>query len=109
VPHFGGPAIAAANGAGITVTAVLLLIGMRRKVIDVSLPALGAAAARLGLAAAAAGAAGFALGRVTAGLPDVVTVGAGGLVTLAVFVVSAHVLGVREVAEVVRKVRRHGN
>jgi putative peptidoglycan lipid II flippase len=100
VPHFGGPAIAAANGAGITVTAGLLLIGVRRRVIEVSLPALGGAAARLGLAAAGAAAAGVAIRRITAGLPDVVVVGTGGVVLLVAFVGLAHVLGVREVGQV---------
>jgi putative peptidoglycan lipid II flippase len=110
VPHFGGPAIAAANGAGITVTAGLLLIGVRRRVIEVSLPALGGAAARLGLAAAGAAAAGVAIRRITAGLPDVIVVGTGGLVLLVAFVGLAHVLGVREIGQLARKVRRgNGN
>ena len=110
VPHFGGPAIAAANGAGITVTAALLLVGVRRRVIEVSLAALGAAAARLGVAAAGAAAAGVAIGRLTAGLPDVVVVATGGAGLLVVFLVLAHVLGVREVGRVIGKVRRrNGN
>ena len=99
VPHFGGPAIAAANGAGITVTAVLMLIGTRRRVIEVSLPALGAATARLGLAAAGAAAAGFAIGRATAGLPHSVVALAGGVTMLVAFLALAHLLGVREVAQ----------
>ncbi|GIJ68142.1 membrane protein [Virgisporangium ochraceum] len=94
VPHFGGPAIAAANGAGITVTAVLLLVGMRRRVIDVSLASLGAAAARLGLAAAVAAVAGVLCGRVTHGA---VSVFLGGAVMLAVFAVTAYASGVRRV------------
>jgi putative peptidoglycan lipid II flippase len=94
VPHFGGPAIAAANGAGITVTAVLLLVGMRRRVIDVSLASLGAAAARLGLAAAVAAVAGVLCGRVTHGA---VSVFLGGAVMLAVFAVVAYASGVRRV------------
>jgi putative peptidoglycan lipid II flippase len=92
VPHFGGPAIAAANGAGITVTAVLLLIGLRRRVIEISLTSLAAASARLGVAAAVAAVAGVLCGRVTHGA---VAVFSGGLVMLAAFVVSAHLLGVR--------------
>jgi putative peptidoglycan lipid II flippase len=110
VPHFGGPAIAAANGAGITVTAGLLLVGVHRRVIEVSLPALGAAFARLGLAAAGAAAAGVAIGRLTAGLPDFVVLAAGGGTMLVAFVALAHVLGVREVAaiasQLAAKVRR---
>jgi putative peptidoglycan lipid II flippase len=113
VPYLGGPAIAAANGAGITVTAVLLLIGVRRRVIEISLTALGAATARVGLAAAGAAAAGFAVGRLTAGLADVLVVGVGGVVVLATFAVLAHLLGVRDIATVctalTRKVRRHGD
>ena len=112
VPHFGGPAIAAANGAGITATAVFLLIGVRRRVIEVSLPALGGAAARLGLAAAGAAAAGFAIGRATAGLPHAVVALAGGATMLVAFLALAHVLGVREVAAVAAQLRakvRRGN
>jgi putative peptidoglycan lipid II flippase len=90
VPYLGGPAIAAANGAGITVTAVLLLVGMRRKVIAVSLASLGAASARLGLAAAVAAVAGFLMGRVTHGA---VAAFSGGVVMLVVFVAAAHLLG----------------
>ena len=91
-------------------TAVLLLIGVRRRVIEVSLPVLGGAAARLGLAAAGAAAAGVAIGRITAGQPDVVVVATGGVVMLVAFVGLAHVLGVREVAQIARKVRRrNGN
>ena len=90
VPHFGGPAIAAANGIGITVTAVLLLIGMRRTVIAVSLASLGAASARLGVAAAVAAIAGFFVGRVTHGA---VAAFSGGVVMLIVFVATAHLLG----------------
>jgi putative peptidoglycan lipid II flippase len=103
VPHFGGPAIAAANGAGITVTAVLLLIGMRRRVIEVSLTTLGAASARLGLAAAVAAVAGVLCGRVTHGA---VAVFSGGVMMLAAFVLAARLLGVPEVTLVLRKVRR---
>jgi putative peptidoglycan lipid II flippase len=112
VPHFGGPAIAAANGAGITATAVLLLVGVRRRVIEVSLPELGAAAARLGLAAAGAAAAGFAIGRATAGMPHAVVALAGGVTMLVAFLALAHVLGVREVAAVAAQLRakvRRGN
>jgi putative peptidoglycan lipid II flippase len=90
VPHLGGPAIAAANGVGITVTAVLLLVGMRRTVIAVSLATLGAASARLGLAAAVAAGAGVLCGRVTGGA---VAAFSGGVVMLVVFVAVAHLLG----------------
>ncbi|GAA0940449.1 murein biosynthesis integral membrane protein MurJ [Virgisporangium aurantiacum] len=90
VPHFGGPAIAAANGIGITLTAVLLLIGMRRTVIAVSLGSLGAASARLGVAAAVAAGAGVLCGRVTHGA---VAAFSGGVVMLVVFVAAAHLLG----------------
>lgn len=89
-PHFGGPAIAAANGAGITLTAALLLVGLRGQVVAVSLAALSVSVARLGLAAAVAAAAGFACGRVTHGAAAVF---AGGAVMLAVFVAVARLLG----------------
>jgi len=71
---------------------VLLLVGVRRRVIEVSLGALGAASARLGLAAAVAAGAGVLCGRVTDGATEVFT---GGVVMLVVFVVAAYALGVR--------------
>ena len=50
-----GMALAAGNAAGITLTAGLLLTGLRRRVVSVSLPAIMVPMIRLVLVAAAAG------------------------------------------------------
>jgi putative peptidoglycan lipid II flippase len=84
-PRFGGPAIAAANAAGITVTAVLLLLGLRKTAVRVPLPEVASDAARLVAAAAGAGGAGWLADRALAGLPSIVDVSVGGLVVLATF------------------------
>jgi hypothetical protein len=75
-------------------------------VIEVALPTLGAAFARLGLAAAGAAAAGVAIGRASAGLPEFLVLAAGGATMLVAFVGLAHVLGVREVAQVAARLAR---
>jgi putative peptidoglycan lipid II flippase len=90
VPHFGATGLAAANGIGITVAAVLLLIGLRNRIVAVSLGAVGFSVLRLGAAAVAAGFAGWLAGRAMAGLPSVVVGAAGGLVVLGVFVLLTH-------------------
>ncbi|WIM92883.1 lipid II flippase MurJ [Actinoplanes oblitus] len=95
-PALGAPAIAAANGVGITVTALLLLIGVHRRVLPISVHAIAGTAGRLVLAAAAACAAGLLAARLTTGLPSLVQALAGGLVVLAVFAVAARLAGFHE-------------
>jgi putative peptidoglycan lipid II flippase len=97
VPLLGVAGIAAANGIGITLTAVLLLAGLRRRYITVSMASVGSAAVRLGGAAAGAAAAGRLAGWALTGLPSIVVGAAGGLVVLAVFVVLARLAGVAEI------------
>ncbi|XRQ10204.1 lipid II flippase MurJ [Actinomadura welshii] len=84
----GTPALAAANAAGITLAAVLLLAGLRRGVAPVPLRRVAGDVLRLALAAAGACAAGLctaaALG---AGTPAIVQLAAGGAVTAAAFAV----------------------
>jgi putative peptidoglycan lipid II flippase len=94
-PALGAPGIAAANATGITVTAVLLLAGLRRLGIAVSLPTVGVATARLGAAAGGAATVGWFAGTAMAGLPSIVDSVVGGLVVLAAFAVLAHVFGWR--------------
>jgi putative peptidoglycan lipid II flippase len=105
VPSLHVYAIAAANGAGITTTAVLLLVGLRKRIVAVSLPVVGSATARIAFAAAGAGLVGWLAGRwLPAGWPAFVEAAAGGVVVLAVFVVLARLAGVDEVTNLVRKV-----
>ncbi|MFH0241520.1 lipid II flippase MurJ [Streptomyces sp. HK10] len=59
-PRWGVHGIAAANAAGITTTALLLLCGLRTRVLPVRVRAVAAGLGRLALAAAAATAAGLA-------------------------------------------------
>ncbi|WP_433228869.1 murein biosynthesis integral membrane protein MurJ [Actinomadura formosensis] len=80
-------ALAAANAAGITLAAVLMLIGLRRGIAPISLRRIAADMSRLVLATAGACMAGLLVVRVAAGTPLIVHLAAGGLVTTAVFVV----------------------
>jgi putative peptidoglycan lipid II flippase len=109
-PMAGVTAIAAANGIGITTTAVLLLLGLRRRTVSVSLPAVGSATVRLAASAGGAAAVGWLAGTAMAGLPSIVVCAAGGLVVVAVFVALARVTGCAEViamaSHVARRLRR---
>jgi putative peptidoglycan lipid II flippase len=111
VPFLGVAAIAAANGTGITTTALLLLVGLRTRSVAVSLSAVGSATARLGTSAVAAAAVGWLAGTVLTGLPSIVVSVVGGLIVLTAFVVMAHVTGSDEVtvaaSQVMRRIR-HG-
>jgi putative peptidoglycan lipid II flippase len=77
--------IAAANAAGISLTAVLLLVGARRLVPGLSAGQVSLDAGRLLLPAVATATAGWLLARAWAGAPDLAVVLAGGVVALAVF------------------------
>jgi putative peptidoglycan lipid II flippase len=104
--YFHAYAIAAANGAGIVTTAVLLLVGLRDRIVAVSLRSVGVAAARLGSAAVVAGAAGWLAGRAMAGWPVLLSAPTGGLLVLLVFAGVAHLAGADEIAVLVAQVRR---
>ncbi|MEU8803324.1 lipid II flippase MurJ [Spirillospora sp. NPDC048819] len=81
-------ALAAANAAGITLAAVLLLRGLRPGVAPVALRRIAADVARLVLTAAGACAAGLlTAGALGAGTPAIVQLAAGGAVTAAAFAV----------------------
>ncbi|NKZ08953.1 lipid II flippase MurJ [Actinomadura latina] len=80
-------ALAAANAAGITLAAVLLLAGLRRGIAPVAPRRIAADVSRLMLAAAGACAAGMLTARAAAGLPVLVQLAVGGLVTTAAFAV----------------------
>ena len=96
VPWLGAYAIAAANGIGITLTAALLFLGLRRHIIAVSVTAVGVSTARLAAAAACAGAAGWIAARAMAAWPALPTAVAGGLLVLGVFVLAARLAGIEE-------------
>ncbi|MFI7598070.1 lipid II flippase MurJ [Actinoplanes sp. NPDC049681] len=96
VPFLGAYAIAAANGIGITTTAVLLLLGLRARIIAVSVRAVGASAAKLAAAATVAGTAGWLTGRALAAWPPLPTAVVGGLVVLGVFAALARLTGLDE-------------
>jgi putative peptidoglycan lipid II flippase len=106
VSTFGAYAIAAANGIGITTTAVLLLVGLRNRIVAVSLAAVGGAATRLGAAAAGAGVAGWLAERALTGWPPLLVAVAGGVVVLTVFAVLARLAGFDEVTTVVSELKR---
>jgi putative peptidoglycan lipid II flippase len=106
VPFLHAYAIAAANGAGIITAAVLLLVGLRGRVVAVSLRAVGGAAARLAAAAAGAGVLGWLAGQALAGRPPIVVAVAGGFVVLAAFAGLARLFGVDEVTTVAELVKR---
>ncbi|KUL23607.1 hypothetical protein ADL15_45705 [Actinoplanes awajinensis subsp. mycoplanecinus] len=105
-PLFGAPAIAAANGIGITVAAVLLLTGLRRRVLPISVRAIAGAVGRLALVGAAACGAGLFAARVMTGLTPLPQAIAGGIVVLAVFAGLARLAGFPEIAAVTTAVSR---
>jgi putative peptidoglycan lipid II flippase len=111
VPALHAYAIAAANGIGITTTAILLLVGLRGRLVAVSLSAVGAAAARLAAAAAGAGVLGWLVGRAMVGWPPAVVGLTGGIVVLAAFGALARLAGFDEVgalaSHLTRRIR-HG-
>jgi putative peptidoglycan lipid II flippase len=78
-------ALAAANAAGITLAAVLLLGGLRRDVAPLAPRRIAADVSRLALAAAGACAAGALAARGLAGAPALVQLAAGGAAVTAAF------------------------
>jgi putative peptidoglycan lipid II flippase len=106
VQFLGVYAIAGANGVGITITAVLLLIGLRGRFVAVSLVAVGSATARLAVAAALAGVLGVLTGQLLGGMPAVVVAVIGGTVVLAAFAGLARLAGFDEVTAMASALRR---
>jgi len=111
LPVWHGMAIAAGNAAGITLTAWLMLAGLPGRVMYISVPKVAAAVGRLVLMAVAAGVGGWLAGRITNGLPALVTLTVGALVVTVVFLLLGVVTGAQEtrpLAAVIRKVRQPG-
>ncbi|SEP81327.1 lipid II flippase MurJ [Streptomyces radiopugnans] len=103
-PRWGVHGIAAANAAGITTTALLLLCGLRTRVLPVRVRAVAAGLGRLALAAAAATAAGLAAAPL---LPSPLpTALAGALVVPAAFTAAALAVRAPEVPQLLTAVTR---
>jgi putative peptidoglycan lipid II flippase len=101
LPLWQGMAIAAGNAVGITLTAGLLLKGLRTRGMWISMSAVARSMVRLVLLASVAGAAGWLATQPLAELPTVVTLLAGGLVVGAVFLLLAALTGVEEMRPLV--------
>ncbi|NBM20333.1 virulence factor MviN [Streptomyces sp. GC420] len=104
VPAWGVHGIAAANAAGITVTAVLLLRGLRAHAVPVGVVGVVGGLAALAGAAAAATAAGWGLASLVPGGPVPVTL-AGSLTVVLVFPAAAVALRAPEVPRLLTTVR----
>ncbi|MET9729202.1 murein biosynthesis integral membrane protein MurJ [Streptomyces sp. NPDC006458] len=103
VGPWGVRGIAAANAAGITVTAALMLAGMRGRGVPVRMRPVLRELSRPVLAALAAGAAGaFAASRCAGALPGLA---AGGTTVTVVFVLLGWALGAQGIAPALRSVR----
>jgi len=100
VRPWGASGIAAGNAAGITVTAALLLSGLRHRVVALSLGTLGIAIARLAAAAAGAAVAGWSAAQLMGQLPSLVVAVAGGLVVTGVFLALALLMASADVKRV---------
>lgn len=103
-PHWGVHGIAAANAAGITTTALLLLRGLRTRMLPIRVRRVTAGLGRLALAAAVATAAGWAAAPLVAS--PLLTALAGGLVVPAAFVVAALAVRAPEVPTLLTAVTR---
>ncbi|WP_051717589.1 lipid II flippase MurJ [Streptomyces megasporus] len=103
-PYWGVHGIAAANAAGITTTALLLLRGLRTRILPIRVRRVTAGLGRLVPAATAAGAAGWAAAPLIDG--PLLTALAGGLVVPAVFTVAALAVRAPEVATLFTAVTR---
>lgn len=88
--------MAAGNAAGITLTAGLLLTGLPRRVMAISLAAVIAPVIRLVLVAGAAGVAGWLVNHLLSSTSAFVVLTIGGFAVVAVFVVLGAVSGVDE-------------
>ncbi|MFI1991536.1 murein biosynthesis integral membrane protein MurJ [Actinoplanes sp. NPDC020271] len=105
-PVLGASAIAAANGIGISTTAVVLLHGLHRRVLPISMRSVLGPAARLAVVGAVACAAGLIAAFLTAGLAPLLQAVVGGVVVLAVFAALAHLAGFPEITAAVTAISR---
>ncbi|WP_327093316.1 hypothetical protein OIE66_42775 [Nonomuraea sp. NBC_01738] len=95
-PVLGAGGIALANALGITLTAVLLLGGLRAPFIELPMKELAVSMGRLVLAAAVAGGVAWVLRPAFSGLPLIVTVISGVALVTAIFVLTAVLIGSKD-------------
>jgi putative peptidoglycan lipid II flippase len=100
-----GMALAAGNAAGITLAAALLLTGLRRRVISVSLPAVIFPVIRLVLLAGAAGAVGWLINRLLSDDSALAALILGGIAMVVVFVLLGIAVGVDEMRQLAVRAR----
>ncbi|GAT65229.1 membrane protein [Planomonospora sphaerica] len=100
-PARGTAGIAAANAAGITLTAAALLLGLRNSEPALPARAVAAALGRPVLAAAAAGAAGLLLRPLLGGLPALAALALGAAAVALVFTVVAALTGSKEITRMI--------
>jgi putative peptidoglycan lipid II flippase len=96
IPVWQGNAIAAGNAAGITLTAALMVGGLRRRVAAISLPAVGTALGRLAAVATVTCLAGLVLNRLMTGLPAPVVAATGLVAVTGLFLLLGAVCGAVE-------------
>jgi putative peptidoglycan lipid II flippase len=89
VPVWGAPGIAGANAAGISVTAVILLAGLRSRMSIAAPAGTGVLIGRLAVPAVGAAAVGWVVGRLLGGLPPLAVAVLGGLVVTLAFAAMA--------------------
>ncbi|MFI1398410.1 lipid II flippase MurJ [Streptomyces sp. NPDC020681] len=104
VGHWGVHGIAAANAAGITTTALLLLSGLGSRVVAIEVRAISAALGRLALAATAAGTAGWLAAPLVA--DPLLSAATGCLLVPAVFTVTGLAVRAPEVVHLLALIRQ---
>ncbi|HEU4349356.1 MAG TPA: lipid II flippase MurJ [Actinoplanes sp.] len=96
LPLWNAMAIAAGNAAGITLTAVLMLRGLRSRVVPIQVSTVLRTMGGLILIAGAAGAAGWVAGTLMSALPVIVTLILGAVLVGGTFVLLSLITGVEE-------------
>lgn len=105
-PYWDAGGIAAANGLGITLSAALMLVGIRKRVVNLQVTSVVLVIARLIVPAAVACVTGLGFATVLGGLPALAEVVIGGLTVLFAFVVLAAVIdphGTRQLVSLVAR------
>ncbi|MEV2271399.1 lipid II flippase MurJ [Nonomuraea africana] len=102
IPPWGVAGIAAANAAGITLSAAILLAGLRGPAIGLPPRAIARPAVRLVLAAVLAAAAGWGTRSLLAGLPSAAVLALTAAVTAAAFYAVAALTGTEEITRMIR-------
>ena len=106
LPVWNAMAIAAGNAAGITLTAVLMLRGLRGRVMPMPVSAVLLAIARFVVIAGGAGAVGWLACTVMAPLPTLITLSLGAVAVTGTFVLLGVIAGVEEMRPLARSLSR---